>query len=263
MIDANNRWFAHYNIHENAKVNLFCFTFAGSSASFFAPWKNYFNKDINFIPVLYPAREKRISEPMPNKVDSLVNDFISDNKGLFKKPYAIWGHCSGALIGLEVAYREGLNGNWPIGCIISGCEPPIHVKQSLEKRSIVSKTSDQDIIDDLSLYGLIPKTILQDEMFLKYFIPIYRKDLKVFSSYDYLRDTKLQCPALILNGSNDSLVSEKKLNDWVNYFQKEIKYKTFKGSHHFIDEHRREVSETIIKFIECINRRIKIEKKRI
>lgn len=77
-----NKWFAHQTENRNALVNLVCFVFAGGSPSFFAPWKQLMPDWINLIPVLYPMREKRLKEPMPEDIETFVNDFFRDSKQL-------------------------------------------------------------------------------------------------------------------------------------------------------------------------------------
>ena len=43
------KWFSHYKHNENAKINLFCFVFAGGSPTFFSSWKNVFSDEINVL----------------------------------------------------------------------------------------------------------------------------------------------------------------------------------------------------------------------
>lgn len=57
-----NKWISHQRITDKGEINLLCFVFAGGSPSFFAPWKNSFPEWVNFIPVLYPQREKGIAK---------------------------------------------------------------------------------------------------------------------------------------------------------------------------------------------------------
>lgn len=155
---SQNKWIAHQRISDKGEINLLCFVFAGGSPSFFAQWKNIFPEWVNFIPVLYPQREKRASENMPESVEELIASFLTDNKHLTDKPYVIWGHCSGALIGMEIAVADISNGNRPDGFIISGCEAPEHALQRLQFRDEdFSEVPDEGILGDLIHFNLMPE----------------------------------------------------------------------------------------------------------
>ena len=124
---SKSKWLAHQTENKNASVNLVCFVFAGGSPSFFAPWKKIMPEWINLIPVLYPMREKRLNEPMPEDIDTFVNDFFNENKQLLNKKVAVWGHCSGAIIGMEYARLLEKSGHSPSAFIMSGCEEPEYI----------------------------------------------------------------------------------------------------------------------------------------
>lgn len=244
-----NKWFAHQRIDENAEVNLFCFVFAGGSPSFFAPWKKYFPEYINVIPVLYPAREKRTKEPMPEEVCQLVSQFRKDNEEYLKKPYAIWGHCSGSLIGLEVAYEESKENNPPVSFIVSGCEAPEYALNRLQIREDFSQVKDEDILNDLLLFNLMSEEMIADKTFKDYFLPIYRSDLTMFSKYKCSEEIKLSCPAMILNGSEDKMIKTECMKAWRNRFEDHIEFETLSGGHYFVNDHVSEITDKIAGFI--------------
>ena len=93
-----NKWIAHYNNIENSDYNLFCFPYTGGSASYFAPWINEMPENVGIAPVLYPMRETRFTEPLMNTVEEMAAALVEDSIDLFRKPFAFYGHCSGAVI---------------------------------------------------------------------------------------------------------------------------------------------------------------------
>ena len=83
MIKRNkNKWFAHQTSNPEAKLNLLCFVFAGGSPSFFAPWKTIFPSTVNLMPVLYPGRESRAAEILPDTMEELVETFSKESGGV-------------------------------------------------------------------------------------------------------------------------------------------------------------------------------------
>ena len=64
----NSKWFAYGMTHEQADLNLLLFPFAGGCPSVFVQWKRLLCPKANVYPVLYPFREARRSEQLPDTV---------------------------------------------------------------------------------------------------------------------------------------------------------------------------------------------------
>ena len=56
----NNRWINLETINPEGKINLICFPYSGTGASFYASWGKKAPKELNILPVSYPMREKRM-----------------------------------------------------------------------------------------------------------------------------------------------------------------------------------------------------------
>nr|WP_329886812.1 thioesterase domain-containing protein [Pseudoramibacter sp. HA2172] len=124
------------------------------------------------MPVIYPFREKRMGEPMPETVDEFVRMFINENrKMLSAKPWGVWGHCSGALIGFETAYALKDGGNPASFFIVSGCEIPASALGRRMLSSDFSQITDEDILNGLLLFDLVDAELVKDEDFKKCFFP--------------------------------------------------------------------------------------------
>lgn len=254
MIRRNiGKWFSHYKYSERAKINLFCFVFAGGSPTFFSAWKNVFPDEINVLPVMYPFREKRIAEPMPLTTKELVDDFIRDNeKMLTGKPWAVWGHCSGALIGFEAAVAMQDRGDPASAFIVSGCEAPETALDRLMLSNDFSAITDDDILNDLLLFGLVDPELVRDEDFKNYFFPIYRADLEMFRNYRYDRSKKLTVPSIVMQGTDDKMVSAERSRQWAECLGDQMQYLEYSGSHYFINDHMEEVRDQITALLEQV-----------
>ncbi|MCR5717957.1 MAG: thioesterase [Oscillospiraceae bacterium] len=238
------KWFAHYQYSEKAKINLFCFVFAGGSPTFFFVWKNLFPEEINVLSVLYPFREKRIAEPMPKTTEELVSDFIRDNeKMLFGKPWAVWGHCSGALIGFETAAAMQEQGHPASAFVVSGCEAPESALDRLMLSNDFSSITDEDILNDLLLFGLVDPQLVRDEDFRNYFFPIYRADLEMFRNYRYDKSKKLSVPSIVMHGTEDKMVSAERSRLWAEVPGGQMEFREFHGGHYFVNDHKEEVRD--------------------
>lgn len=249
---AKSKWFAHQTERMEAELNLICFVFAGGSPSFFAPWKALFPEWVNIKPVLYPMREKRAKDMMPDSIEELVEQFFRENQDLLKKDYAIWGHCSGALLGMEFARMMEKAGKAPTAFIVSGCEAPQYALLRLQvgdtKRDF-SEITDEEILKDLDIFNLMDKDMLANETFRQYFLPIYRADLEVFSRYYPEVMPQLSCPAIVMNGTEDSMIKRDAVEGWRDYFSKETIFQEYPGEHYFVNDRKELIAGRILKFI--------------
>lgn len=249
---SKDRWLAHQVEKEQATLNLICFVFAGGSPSFFAPWKSLLPDWINLIPVLYPMREKRIGDPMPKDIESFVEEFFKDNQRLMDKNIAIWGHCSGCIIGMEYARLICKAGKTPKAFIISGAEAPSQVLMRLkggnETRDL-SELSDEQILRDLSKYQMMEPDMISNETFCKYFIPIFKADLGLFHSYVPKQDPQIDAPALVMNGEDDKSLVWDTVEEWQNYFTSKVEFRKYPGEHYFVNDNRKKIIDDIAEFI--------------
>lgn len=254
---SQNPWVAHQNITEKGEINLLCFVFAGGTPSFFAPWKKSFPEWVNLIPILYPQREKRAGEIMPDSLEELTQTFILENRSLLDKPYLVWGHCSGALIGMEIAFSEGARGNPAAGFIISGCEAPEYALDRLQLRDEdFSEVPDEGILEDLLHFKLMPEDMVRDQNFQKYFLPIYRADLSMFSRYSCKPDRIFDCPALVVSGREDEMIHAEKIRGWSGRFSGPISYREYPGGHYFVNDAKNKslLRDEMTAFLEDVRR---------
>lgn len=249
---SRSKWFAHQTAHPEAEINLICFVFAGGSPSFFAPWKALFPEWINIKPVLYPMREKRAKDRMPDSMEGLVEQFFQENQDLLKKDYAVWGHCSGALLGMEFARMMEKAGKAPTAFIVSGCEAPQYALLRLQvgdtKRDF-SEITDEEILSDLDTFNLMDKDMLANETFRQYFLPIYRADLEMFSRYYPEADAQISCPAIVMNGTEDSMIKRDAVGGWADYFSQKTIFQEYPGEHYFVNDQKEFIAGQISKFL--------------
>ncbi|MBR8640622.1 thioesterase [Streptomyces tuirus] len=76
---------------------LFAFPFAGSGASSLRRWPGRIG-DIEVLPVQLPGREFRIKEEPYRTFDAFARDAVAALEPFLGRPYAVIGHCMGALL---------------------------------------------------------------------------------------------------------------------------------------------------------------------
>ncbi|MEU4890921.1 thioesterase domain-containing protein [Streptomyces sp. NPDC044780] len=85
-----------------AEARLFCFPYSGCSASMYSRWPRRIGS-IEVCLVQPPARQNRIREPHYRTYEALAASFIEELLPYFDRPFGFFGHCGGALPGVEVA----------------------------------------------------------------------------------------------------------------------------------------------------------------
>jgi surfactin synthase thioesterase subunit len=85
----------------DAGVRLFCFPYSGSGATMYDRWPRRFG-EVEVCPIQPPGRQNRIREPHYETYEQLAAALIEHLSLYLDKPFGFFGHCSGALPGVEV-----------------------------------------------------------------------------------------------------------------------------------------------------------------
>lgn len=226
-----NKWFAYCSDNEGAELNLLAFSYAGAGASVFINWKKYIDKKTNVYPVLYPFREARRSEALPDSLVELARTMAAENEELFSGRYAIFGHCAGAVIAYEVICEaKRLYGTEPDFIIASGAEPPGF---SLEDMRGLEGKGEEEFLEYLIEKNFADETVRSNEGFLKYYLPIIVADFKMMFSYVPTENEKLSCPIYLFRGREDRVINTDNVKQWDKFTSGEIREVLFDGGHYY------------------------------
>lgn len=244
-----SKWIRHGNYTGVQKVNLICFSYLGGSASGFAPWKKILGADIGISPVLFPMREVRRKEIMPDGLCKLVETFVAENEELFNKPFALFGHCAGAVAALETAkiVKEKYQKS-PVCFIAGSCEAPAYAVEGIKEIAMID---EQDkMINRLLEQHLIEEDMAKDDTFIQYYFPLYRADARLYLDYDYEDSFRLDCPIMAIYGNQDITISSERLIQWQNVSNtgafEEVCYD---GAHYFTKEIVADILKSMSEFI--------------
>lgn len=243
-------WYAHGIEHESAKINVICFPYAGGTASNFARWKKSLDKEHSIYPVLYPLRERRYNENMPDSIEALVTEFVDENLKLFEKPFILFGHCTGSIIAYETArYIHEKLKKEPICFIASGALSP-------DKRLVqmdVDNMKDNDFIEMLNDTGRIAEGAELIPNFKEYYLPVIRADYHLLGMYNYEASYKMSCQVITLAGTEDKQISFDDISNWRKFTDGKYENYSMAGGHFFIEKN----VEEICKIVNEIGKRVK------
>ncbi len=237
----SKRWFRYETDYEDKKLNLICFSHAGGSARSYISWKKYLPADIGLLPVQLPMRENRIRETMPENIQSIVRMIVDENRDIFERKFALFGHSLGSFFAFETAaYCQKKLGVEPSAVFVSGTVDPEHSK---EKGKLLD-LDDTKIMKLLLNFNGTEEILLENKSFRDYLLPIIRTDFRLFRDY-HNTEVKIDCPLYSYSGSLDPFANSAEVQKWRKFTCKRYSHREFTGGHFYMNQHIRELCSDI------------------
>ena len=244
---------------------LFCFTFAGGTASFF----DQIEKDlgtpvdneavntvtsavdsagsmINVIKLEYAGHGARHREPLYRNYQELADDLFDQFQHLYAQgvgnDYALFGYSMGTITLVEVLRRILASVlPAPKHIFLAAHEP--HTKAEL--LTFTPDEMDEWVKDRTIKFGTVPEKLLNNKTYWRMYLPLYRHDYTLLAHYDFENlSLETDIPATIFYSETDTPLKEMKL--WEKYFRGHVEYCRYKGQHFFIQQHHEEMARVII-----------------
>jgi surfactin synthase thioesterase subunit len=212
-------------------MRLLCFHYAGATAAIFRSWRGALPDWIEIVAVQLPGRDYRFSEPLLTDVRQIVGELIESLRPLLDKPFAVFGHSMGALIGFDLIRLLRERG-WrqPEMLIASGRNAP----QFRWRDAGIQVLPDDEFIAAVRDYNGTPESLLVEESLRELWLPRLRADLTISGMYKYVEQRPLDCPILVMFGEQDSLVSDAGLQAWLGHTTRGARFFGYPGNHFFL-----------------------------
>ncbi|HDN26581.1 MAG TPA: thioesterase [Thioploca sp.] len=217
---------------DKQKITLYCLHFAGGNALSLRHFQAHVADFVHVRPLDLPGRGKRVMEPLLTNAESMVDDVFhqiqDDIKG---KPYAIYGHSMGALLGhLLTKHILSVGLPAPVHLFVSGREAPSVVCDKPDKHCLPK----QQFIATLNELGGSPPELLEDAALMDFFEPILRADFKAIETFVYNPTQPFDIPITVMHGLKDGEVTHAELLPWQQETRQPISINKFAGGHFFI-----------------------------
>lgn len=244
MIDKN--WFTSFKTNPDDPYRLFCFHYAGGSASAYRLWSKDIASNIDLIAIQLPGRENRFGETLIDKMEVIVESMYDHFLNFHDKPYIFFGHSLGALVAFEFAKKLQERGHSGLKhLIVSGSRAP-HVP--LGRRPIYN-LPDLELFDEIQKYNGIPQDLLNEkELLMEAMLPIIRADFTISDLYQCDPTVKLLAPITAFGGNEDYTFAFASLLKW-RVHTDIFKHIRFSGDHFFINSSYQEVIKQINEII--------------
>ena len=237
------RWVICPHPRPAAKLQLFCFPYAGGGASAFKAWGETFSDQVELCLIQMPGREERLSEQLIKDMPQLVDTLAQEITAFSKKPFAFFGHSMGAIVAYETARRlESMRVSQPIHLFVSARAAP-HLQENTD---LLRFLDDETFVDRLQkTYGAVPEAIQKSPELRKIFLPVLRADVELLEKYEEVSSEPLDYPITALGGISDTAISRANLEGWQARTSAKFSHHEFPGKHFYIDDEREAVLAAI------------------
>jgi medium-chain acyl-[acyl-carrier-protein] hydrolase len=220
----------HLGPNRAGKQRLFCLPGAGGSAASFRGWSARLKPEIDVIGVQLPGRGHLVAEPPYRGLGPLVRDLAVSMSRLLDKPFMLFGHSMGALLGFELARRlRRAYAVAPVALFAAACPAP---QLPRRQRPLHALPSSQ-LWAEIRRLGGTPEPVLESKDLMAMVEPALRADLAICETYTYVDDRPLDCPVIALAGNNDDGVSAAELQAWSEQTSSTFRVAMLAGGHFF------------------------------
>lgn len=221
----------------SAPCRLLCFPYAGTGGSAYARWQRGLADRgcaVEVVPVRLPGREGRAREPRFTQLGTLVRALDAELDHLLDRPYLVYGHSMGALVGYALALRRQTRGATLPRALLLGA----HRAPQLPAPHIAAADApDAELTDELARFGGLPPLLLDHPEWLRALLPVVRDDLRVCADVASVRPDVVRVPLHLFAGEGDSLVRVAEMVAWRRFAGRGCEVRTIPGGHFFLRSH--------------------------
>lgn len=235
-------WLAKSPPAPDARVRLFCFPYAGGSASTFREWPKALSPGVEVRAVQVPGRGPRLHEPPFRDVYALVEAFLPVMARYLDKPFAFFGHSMGGAIAFELSRRlRRACGVEPRHLFISARRAP-HLEL---KGPVIYNLPELEFREELRQLGGTPAEVLEHPELMEMIVPLLRADISLSQTYKCDTRHSLTCPMTIFGGLRDEYDELEGLAVWREHTVGPFNLKMFEGDHFFINTAQRSILDAV------------------
>lgn len=216
------------------RLRLFCFPYAGGSATVYHSWPASLPNDIELLAAQYPGRATRLREAPCLRLDAILDDLEQSIAALLDRPYAFFGHSMGATIAFELARRlQASSKPLPKHLFLSGRSAP----QLPPVKQAIHALDEAEFMAAMREMNGTPAEILEHRELMEMMLPILRADFQALETWEYRSSAPLAIPVSVFGGIGDDGVPMENLDAWSAVTTGKFKRHMFPGDHFFLNHH--------------------------
>ena len=225
-------------------MKVFCFSYAGGTAAFFESLEREAGDGLEFVKLEYAGHGKRHKEAFYQSFERLAADLYEQLKQQLKpeEAYAMFGYSMGTISVIEILRKI---------LALGEIHPPVHVFLAAHEpytqaylADFADGLQDEQVKERTIQFGAVPEKLISNRSFWRVYLPIYRADYAMIGAYQFERlDLSTDIPATVLYSQTDTPFADMK--GWSAYFTGDCQFIAYTGNHFFLQEHCREIAETM------------------
>ena len=233
MSSVNSEAFVRKNDRPDARVRLFCFTYAASSAQIFYGWNDYAPEWLEVSGCELPGHGARLTESPLDDQDAAALEIANTLEPLLDRPYALFGHCLGAALAYEATRILRERGKaQPVRLFSSGARGP-HLGIPIAD---VESMEDDEFIEHMHEAYSAPIEFLRHPEMRPLFLPMVRADARMTQRYRYTPGPPVSYPITAVAGETDPDVQMDHLEGWRQHTGSAVTTRIYPGNHFFFLE---------------------------
>lgn len=234
-------WLARVGPCRDAPVRLYCIPYCGGSATVFSGWGAGL-PDVDVRAAQLPGRGLRRDEPPCRTLAPLVESIAAAIVDSTDRPYALFGHSFGALIGFEVSRAIARGGAPPpLTLFVSGSGAP-HLP---DPNPWLHTLTDTELIASIARLNGTPRQVLAEPDLMRLLLPMLRADFEAYETYSYAEGPRLECPITAYGGLSDPRVARDRLQGWEAQTTASFSVRMFPGDHFFLESARKDLLDAL------------------
>ena len=227
--------------HDHDPVRLFCLPYAGGSAQMFTDWRKDLPPWIDAVPLELPGRGLRFDEPASDDLASVVAGLRAMALPRLDRPYAVFGHSLGALLGYELVHALQRMGAPASHFFPSGAGGP-----HLRSRNPAHRFDDARLREHIAELGGTPRELLDNDELMALLLPALRADFSLADTYRPPPGAVLDCPTTAFCGTEDHKAPPIDVLSWRQHVRAPFTVKLLAGGHFFLHSNKRVLLSLIV-----------------
>jgi len=230
-----SKWFLISRPKPLARYRLFCFPYAGGSASAFLPWEDLLPAHIELVAIQPPGRANRLDESLLTSVVEIAEQLARAIPPLLDRPYLTYGHSMGSIVSFELLHLLKAS-SLPLPRRYFGA-----ARQAPQVPRRIAPFYDyplEEFKTELKRFGGTPDAVLENADLMEMLVPMLRTELRAAYAYRREPGEKLECDVSIFGGALDEIVLPQELPGWQEHFLKRMDFRLFEGSHFFMEDNK-------------------------
>jgi len=215
-----------------AALRLFCLPYAGGGPQIYYKWSAALPATVEVCPVQLPGRASRLAERPFTSLSHLVHALATALAPQLGKPFAVFGHSLGALLGFELARQiRRAYGLQPAHLFVSACTAP----QEQRVRSPIHGLPEPAFLEEVRRLNGTPREVLEMPELLEMIIPVLRADFALIETYSFVAEGPLDCSITAFGGLQDDLTTREQLEAWREQTNASFAVRMLPGDHFFVN----------------------------